>query len=168
MLCRAFERLETDQFKDLITCTDAEVLNELKAMGGLQRELAWMLTYRRLFKRAYFLRPNEVDENIKETLLKLDDPEKRLALEDTISDRADIPEGHVIIDAPVKELNFSEPRIHKTDIKILDKSVKPLSKYTPLAQALKIRNIPEWAVMVATDKKYMDKVSKVAQSVLFG
>ncbi len=39
MLCRAFERLETDQFKDLVTCTDYEVLNKLKELGGLQPQL---------------------------------------------------------------------------------------------------------------------------------
>jgi HD superfamily phosphohydrolase len=168
MLTRAIERLETEQLRRLITSTDLEVISELKRLGGLQRELITLLLYRHLFKRAYYLPPTELEDDKRESILKLEDPEKRLPLEDTLADRAGVPEGHVIIDAPVKELKLSEPRIHKTDIKILDKTVKPLSKYTPIASALKIRNIPEWAVMVATDKKYVEQVSKAVDRVLFG
>ena len=77
-----------------------------------------------------------------------------------------MPEGHVIIDVPDKELKFSEPRDQKTDIKILDKDVKPLNKYTPLAKALKLKDIPEWAIMIATDSKYKDAVFKAIKRIL--
>jgi HD superfamily phosphohydrolase len=168
MLTRAMERLENEDFREYISCTEAELINGLWAQGGLQKDIMTMLVYRQLFKRAFHMRQKEVDDSQREALLKLDDPEKRMQLEDTLADRAGVPEGHVIIDAPVKELKFSEPRIQKTDIKILDKSVKLLSKYTPLAQALKVKDIPDWAVMVATDKKYIEPVQKVVNRVLFG
>lgn len=168
MLSRAFERIDIDKFRSLITCTDAEVVSELNKLGGLQGELITMLIYRKLFKRAFYISPDELEGVDQDFLTKLEDPNKRLQLEDTLADRASVPEGHIIIDAPVKELKFSEPRLHKIDIKILDKSVKLLSRYTPIAQALKVRNIPNWAIMVATDEKYVDKVAKVSKRLLFG
>jgi HD superfamily phosphohydrolase len=168
MLSRVFERLETEQLKNLITSTDGKVIQELLSLDGLQRELITMLVYRQLFKRAYYLTTTDMNDDMKERLLKLENPNKRQQLEETLAARAGVPEGHIIIDVPVKELKFSEPRLHKTDIKILDKSVKLLSKYTPIAQALKIKSIPDWAVMVATDAKYRDRVSKVAERVIFG
>jgi HD superfamily phosphohydrolase len=168
MLTRALERLDKNELMVFITCTEAELINGMWSQGGLQAEIITQLQYRKLFKRALYLRPKEIDESQRDVLLKLDDPKKRLQMEDMISQRAGIPEGHVIIDVPVKELKFSEPRIQKMDIKILDKSAKLLSKYTPIAQALKVKDIPDWAVMIATDKKYIDQVVKVVNRVLFG
>lgn len=168
MLSRAMERLEDDQLKELITKSEPELMSELYQLGGLQRELATLLTYRKLFKRAYYLKSSEVTEDYKDALQRLDEPTKRLQLEDELAERISAPEGHIIIDAPVKELKFSEPRIHKTDIKILDETVKPLAHYTPLAKALRLRTVPEWAVMVATEKKYIEPVTKIAEKVLFG
>ena len=81
--------------------------------------------------------------------------------------RAKVPEGHVIIDVPAKELRFSEPRVHKTDIKIRDQNVKPLTRYTPLANALKLKDIPDWALMVVTDKQYSEQVKKTMENIIY-
>jgi len=167
MLCSAVERLENDQLERFITMSEPELIVELINLGGLQRELITLLMYRKLFKRVFYLNHTEIDEVKKEVLTRLEDPNKRLQLEDEIADRAAVPEGHVIIDVPVKELKFSEPRVHKTDIKILDQTVKPLKNYTPLANALKLKDIPEWALMVVTDKKYKEPVIKAAKRLLF-
>ena len=150
------------------THEEGELETELLKMGGLQGELINMLLYRKLFKRAYYLKPIDLDDEKRKVIMKLDDHDKRTQKENELAVRAGIPEGHVIIDAPVKELKFSEPRLYQTDIKILDKNVKPLSRYTPLANALKLRNIPEWAMMVLTDKKYIEPLNKVVEKVLFG
>ena len=168
MLTRALERLENDKLREFITKSEGELETELLKMGGLQGELINMLLYRKLFKRAYYLKPIDLDDEKRKVIMKLDDHDKRTQKENELAVRAGIPEGHVIIDAPVKELKFSEPRLYQTDIKILDKNVKPLSRYTPLANALKLRNIPEWAMMVLTDKKYIEPLNKVVEKVLFG
>jgi HD superfamily phosphohydrolase len=165
MLSRALERLEDDQLRKFITISEGGLLIELANAGALQKELVTYLTYRKLFKRVYYLSSAEIEESNPDVLAKLEDPTKRLKIEDELADRAGVPEGHVIIDVPEKELNFSEPRMHKTDIKILDDSVKPLNKYTPLARALRLKDIPDWGLMVVTDKKYRDTVIKVSKKM---
>ncbi len=167
MLSRALERLGAEQLREFLVCSEAELVHKFIKLGGLQGELITFLLYRHLFKRAFHLKHTDLDDATREALLRLETPDKRLALEDAIAARAGVPKGHVIIDIPLKELKVSEPRIHQTDINILDKTVKPLSKYTPLAKALQQRNIPDWAVMVATDKKYIEPVAKVAEKLLF-
>jgi HD superfamily phosphohydrolase len=167
MLTHALERLEVDQLKQFIVTSEAELISSLLNMGGLQNELITLLKYRKLFKRVYYLKSAELDEDQKQVIQKLEDQSKRQQIEDEIANRASIPEGHIIIDIPAKELNFSEPRMHKTDIKVLDKTVKPLTKYTPLARALQLRELPEWAIMIVTDKKYAEPVIKAAKKVLF-
>ncbi len=168
MLCRAFEHLEDDQIKRFMDLSESELNVELWNLGGLQREFITMLRFRKLLKRVFYLRPEEINEDKADLMKKLEDPVKRLRFEDEIADRAGVPEGHVIIDVPEKELKFSEPRVHKTDIKILDKGVRPLNKYTPLAKALELKDIPEWAIMVATDYKYKEPVIKAVKRLLMG
>jgi HD superfamily phosphohydrolase len=168
MLSRALEHLEDDQLKRFIFMPEGELVVELMRLGGFQRELITLLMYRRLFKRVFYIKTTELDDSDKEIIQKFDEPKVRIQAEDEIADRASVPEGHVIIDVPAKELKFSEPRVNKTDIKILDGTVKPLTRYSPLAQALKIKNIPEWALMVVTDNKYKEQVVKAAKKVIFG
>jgi HD superfamily phosphohydrolase len=166
MLSRALERLLDDQLRSFITISEGQLMVELSNMGGLQRELITLLNYRKLFKRVFYLTSDELDSANTDIIKKLENPIKRLRIEDELAERASVPEGHVIIDVPAKELNFSEPRMHETDIKILDNTVKPLTKYTPLARALKLKDIPDWRVMVVTDKKYKDNVIKTAKKFL--
>ncbi len=166
MLCRAFERLEDDQLKKFITMSEPELTVELINMGGLQREFITMLRFRKLLKRVFYIGSSELTEEYQDLIQKLEDPTKRLQLEDELAERATVPEGHVIIDVPAKELKFSEPRVRKTDIKILNGSVKPLTRYTPLAKALQLKDIPEWAVMVVTDERYKEPVVKAFKRLL--
>ena len=78
-------------------------------------------------------------------------------------------EGYIIVDIPGKDIVLSEPRIKKVDIKILDKDeIKPLSHFTPLANALQMRGITEWAIMVCCPEKYKEEVAKHAEKILFG
>jgi HD superfamily phosphohydrolase len=166
MLCRALERLDDDQLKEFITISEQELITKLMKIDGLPQELITMLMYRKLFKRVFYLKSSDMEEQDKELIRKLEDPNKRLQIEDELAHRAGIPEGHVIIDVPVKELRFSEPRVHKTDIKILDGNVKPLTRFTPLARALQLKDIPEWVLMVAIDLKYKEPVTKAIKKVL--
>ena len=42
-----------------------------------------------------------------------------------------------------------------------------LDDYTPVAKAIRSRTIPDWIVMIITDEKYRNVVSKKAEEVLF-
>ncbi len=64
---------------------------------------------------------------------------------------------------------IAEPRLHKTDIFVVERDeVKTLDEFTPIAEAIRSRVTPDWIVMIITDEKYRDIVSKKAEAVLFG
>ena len=88
--------------------------------------------------------------------------------EKEIENSLNIPPGHIIIDIPFQDLFQAEPRIYKTDIPIVDgDTVKDLDDYTPIAKAVKKRQIPDWTIMIVTDDRYRDIVQKKAEKILF-
>ncbi|MEM2899258.1 MAG: HD domain-containing protein, partial [Thermoplasmata archaeon] len=163
-------RIEKDRMLEFQGMIDSEFWSEMYSLGGFQRETILRIKYRNLFKKAFAIMVKdikEMDEASKERLASLDNDKKRRQAEDEICKRAKIPEGYVVLDLPKKELFLSEPRIHKTDVKILEnKKLRPLSKYSPLARSLQLRTVPDWALMVSTDKRYIEQVAKAAKKVL--
>jgi hypothetical protein len=169
MLARAVERMEGLGDLDLPRMTDCELMHHLAGAGKYQRDIALRLKYRRLFKNAYSLLASGMDEERAAGLARLDEPAARRSIEDEIARRAGVEEGYVIVDLPSKEVVLSEPRMHNTDVLILDEErgkLQPLSKHSPLARALQYRRVPDWAVMVSTDAKMRQKVSEAAKRVL--
>ncbi|MFW6120436.1 MAG: HD domain-containing protein, partial [Petrotogales bacterium] len=62
----------------------------------------------------------------------------------------------------------AEPRINRTDISVIDRGdVKNLDDFTPVARAIRSRIAPDWIIMIITDDKYRDVVSKKAEDMLF-
>ena len=168
MLSKAIEMIDdTEPFK-FFKMTDAELINDLKKIGSFQHEIATRLKYRKLFKQAYATSESNLDEKDINAIKKLDDVKFRRKKEQELEELLSIPSGHVIIDAPFRELHQAEPRIDQTDIVIVDKNeTKTLDEYTPVAKAIRLRPIPDWIVMIVTDEKYRDVVSKKAEEILF-
>jgi HD superfamily phosphohydrolase len=169
MLARAVERMERLGELDLPRMTDCELAHHLACAGKYQRDIALRLKYRRLFKRAFSVPVQGLDEERAAGLARLDEPAVRRAVEDEIARRAGVEEGYVIVDLPSKEILLSEPRMHMTDVLILDEErgkLQPLSKHSPLARALQFRQVPDWAVMVSTDARARSKVAEAAKRVL--
>jgi HD superfamily phosphohydrolase len=148
--------------------TDAELINELNKMGPFQHEIATRLKFRNLFKQAYYFSDSKLDKGYLDIINKLENTVFRRKKEQEIEDFLNIPSGHVIIDVPRKELYQAEPRIDQTDITILDEEdQKKIDYYTPVAKAIRSRAIPDWMVMIVTDEKYRDLISKKAEKILF-
>ncbi len=163
MLIKAVEKSLPFNFNHM---TDCELMEKLKDMGDYQRDMVSRLKYRKLFKKAFAMGLEEMDEGQKEMIASIEDAGK---IEEEISDITGIPDGYVIVDIPGKDIVISEPRIRRVDIKVEeDGRIKPLSHYTPLANALQMRGITEWAVMVSCPEEYKEKVAKVAEKVIFG
>jgi HD superfamily phosphohydrolase len=92
---------------------------------------------------------------------------RRKEKEEEIAARAGVHLSEVIIDMPERELLISEPRIDKTEVRILeDDRVRPLSRYSPLAKALQSRSVFEWAVMVSCPKEKREQVARAAARAL--
>jgi hypothetical protein len=167
MLSKALEEVSYEPF-EFFKMTDAEIMNELKKVGGFSSEIVTRLKYRRLFKPAYSTSIHDLDKNQIKIVKKLEDPRFRKEKERELEDIFGIPKGHLIIDAPTKELLMAEPRINKTDIKIVDGDiVKNLDEYTPIAKAIRLRGASDWVVMIVTDEKFRKEVSEKAEKYLF-
>jgi len=137
-------------------------------MGSFQHEIATRLKYRKLFKQAYWASSSNLDEARLTVVKNLEDEKHRREKEREIENTLNIPAGHIIIDVPYQELHQAEPRIDQTDIMIVDKGeIKSLDDYTPIAGAIRSRAIPDWIIMIITDEKFRDDVSKKAEEILF-
>ena len=168
MLSKALEEIMDPKPFKFFTMTDGEIVNKLKKMGEFQNKIVTRLKYRQLFKQAYSTSFYELDERKKNMLKKFENTEKRQEKEREFEHLLKIPRGHIIIDIPRRDLLTAEPRIHQTDISVIDgNKVRTLDEFTPIAKAVKSRIIPDWSVMIITDDKYRKSVSKKAEEILF-
>ena len=153
---------------ELFKMTDGELLNKLNKKGIYQYEIVTRIKYRNLFKQAYTATKEDLDERGIKLIKEMENREYRRKKELELEESLNIPSGHVIIDIPYQELYQAEPRIYKTNISIVDgDTVKTFDDFTPMAEAVKTRSISEWFIMIVTDDKYRDIVSKKAEKVLF-
>jgi len=168
MLSKAIELINDKEPFEFFKMTDAELINELKNRDPYSREIATRLKYRSLFKQAYNVSITNKDKKYIEIIKKLENPDFKRKKEQELEEFFKIPAGHIIIDVPLKELHLAEPRIDLTNIYIIDNNeIKILDDYTPVAKAIKKRIIPEWELMVITDEKYREVISKKANKIIF-
>lgn len=169
MVSRAAATLPDEGIGDLPRLVDAELMSRLRDHGGYAQEVVRRLKYRELYKSAYMLDADDLDEARRDALVDLDDAKARRRAEKQIAARADLEPREVIVDVPASELLVSEPRIAATNIPILDEGrVRPLSRYTPIARALASRRVPAYACLVACPARARDAVAEAAPTVLFG
>ena len=117
---------------------------------------------------AYELPAYKKNETHTRILRDLEDPKNRERKEKELSETLNIPEGYIIIDIPERDLLQAEPRIQETNISIINNDdVKPLHEYTPVGEAIRMRAIPDWAIMIITDERYRDKVAEHAEKLIF-
>ena len=168
MLSKAIEMLPDAEPFEFFKMTDNELINDLKGMGSFQNEIVTRLKYRELFKQAYSTSPSTLDEQHIELVKGLEDVTLKREKERDLEESLNIPSGHVIIDVPYQELHQAEPRIDQTDIKIVDDNrIKTLDEFTPVAGAIRSRPIPDWIIMIVTDERFRNVVSKKAENILF-
>jgi uncharacterized protein len=168
MLSRALEMLPALNPFNFFSMTDAELVMYLKQKDSFQHSLITRLKYRQLFKQAYELSNNQSSEEQKNVISALEQNKIRREKEIEFEEKLNIPEGYIIIDIPRPDLHQAEPRIHQTNIPIIDKNIsKTLEEYTPVAEAIRMRSIPDWEIMIITDKKYRKRVANHAEKILF-
>jgi HD superfamily phosphohydrolase len=168
MLLKALEEVPDAEPFQFFRMTDAELMTSVQTMGRFQQEIITRLKYRDLFKQAYMISQQELNRQGIKTVNRLEDATRRREKERAVEDALHIPAGHIIIDIPRPELLRAEPRIHKTDIQVIDRNmIKTLDDFTPIAKAIRSRIAPDWALMILTDEKYRQKVAKKAERLIF-
>jgi uncharacterized protein len=172
MLCRAGEQLSNENLQEVWKMSDGEALKYMRDRGGLCGEIATRLRYRKLFKSAFRLESeNLVGENDKadryrDIIKELADENNARRKEREIERKLSIPEGRVIIDVPDLSLTLSEPRLKRTDVKVMGERPEILSRISSLARALQVRPPIPWCLMVSCPDKYRDEVGKISRSIV--
>jgi len=168
MLSKAIELIPNVEPFDFFKMTDSELIYELNKKDRFQQKIATCLKYRKLFKQVYSADHSNLTEEEKNIVKKLDNLELRRNKEIEFEEKLDIKPGHVIIDVPYTEIHLSEPRIDQTDIKILEGgNLKTLDEFTPIANAIRNKSIPDWMIMIITDDKHRSVVAENAVKILF-
>ena len=172
MLSRAVERSEgyiPDSF-DLQRRVDAEIWQVLHEAGDFSRDMIRRLKYRQLLKVCLSRRKQDLSEGDVRLLTELaSDSKKRMDLEDEIARRAGLQPGYVAIDVPNIKLLLSEPRMSQVDIRIIgdDGKTRWFREHTPLAEALRKRQVSQAVFYVMTIPGFEGKVSQISEDVLF-
>jgi len=171
MLTRALEfAMEEGYLWDFWKMTDCRVLVELEDLEGLPAEMVRRVKYRELYKAAVLANADELSpEEKKELLAAYRNVKKRQEIERNLADAVGAREGEVILEFSIADLMLSEPRLKATEINVLlgNGDVQPLTKVTPLANALKRRQTPRWAVLIASPPEYVKKLQESWKKIIF-
>ncbi|MFO8109624.1 MAG: HD domain-containing protein [Thermoplasmata archaeon] len=153
-----------EQFQEIYRMVDWELFGMLKSKGGFQWEMVERLKQRRLYKKCFTLTTDMLEDTD-----IFHDPDFGTidfirALERNIASRKHISPNNVIVDIPDKELKLSEPRLEKTNIKVLDDGrLDDMYKYSPLCRALQKRPSISWVLMVSCPRELRDTVEEAAR-----
>ena len=172
MLSRAVERTSEGlpDSIDLQRMVDAEIWGALESAGEFAKDMVTRLKYRNLLKVCMSLRKEDLSSNVILSLLKIAKfSQLRRELEDDIAYRSGLEPGYVAIDVPSVKLLLSEPRMTQVDVKVVGKDGKTrwLREMTPMAEALRKRQVSQDAVYVMTLPGKEPKVCEIAQRRLF-
>ena len=172
MLSRAVERMEGIEVEpiDMQRMVDAEIWQVLDQAGDFSRDMLTRIKYRQLLKIAVNRRQKELEDSEIARLVELaQNSTLRQEIEAEIAGRAGIPDGYVALDVPSVKLLLSEPRIAQVDIRIIgdDGVTRWFAEHTPIAKALRERQVSQSAMYVATLPHAVDKVAGIAERVIF-
>jgi HD superfamily phosphohydrolase len=168
MLARAVEHWKDLDPSSIQRMVDSELMSSLIEHGGLQRDVALKIKYRKLYKKALVGSKRDLSEDQRESLKRYEDPRERRKVEKELCERAGAPEGSIIVDYPPAEIKKTEPRISKTDIRVLDNGRVRFFKYaSDMGRAIEGRDPADWLIMIAADRPYLEKVSKIGKNLLF-
>jgi hypothetical protein len=172
MLCRAGDHLSDEALEQVWGMADGEVLRFMREQGGVPSRMAVRLRFRKLLKAALTLNSEDAmgdtEEALRtrELLTSLSDDRERSRLESEICRRAGVSEGEVIIDIPDPSLALSEPRLRRTDIKVMGDRPVPLYTISSLARALQRRPGIHYCLLVSCPEEKRDDVQRIARTLL--
>jgi HD superfamily phosphohydrolase len=108
-------------------------------------------------------------ETIEKLIHLASNSSERIELEDEIAKRAGLDKGYVAIDVPSVKLLLSEPRMSQVDIRIIgdDGKTRWFKDHTPIAEALRKRQVSQEVVYVMTLPGYEKIVSRLADEHIF-
>ena len=172
MLSRAVERSENTlpEAVQMQRMVDAEVWHALDSAGPFAKDMIKRLKYRRLLKNSLTRRMDELTpEQINRLIHLATNSDERIQVEDEIARRAGLDPGYVCIDVPSIKLLLSEPRMAAVDVRIIGKDGRTrwFREHTPVADALRKRQVSQNAMSVITLHGYEDSVASIAERIIY-
>ena len=172
MLSSAVERSIDDlpEPVEMQRFVDSEVWSALNEANNYARDIICRFKYRNLMKVCISRRRQDLsDDQVSRLVEMANDSSKRRIFEDDIAHRAGLSPGYVFIDMPSVKLLLSEPRMSKVDIKIVgdDGKIRWFREHTPIAEALRNRQVSQSAVYVMTIPSHKEIVSNLIERHLF-
>ena len=172
MLSRAVERSEESlpEAVQMQRMVDAEVWHALDSAGPFAKDMIKRLKYRRLMKNCLTRRMDELTPVQIERLVHLaTNSDDRIQVEDEIARRSGLDSGYVCIDVPSIKLLLSEPRMAAVDVRIIGKDGRTrwFREHTPVADALRKRQVSQNAMSVITLKGFEEVVSNIAERIIY-
>ena len=172
MLSRAVERAgdALPESIDLQRRVDAEIWGALDKAGDFSRDMITRLKYRNLLKVCLSRRKDDLSpEQIEKLASIANNLGARREIEDDIAFRSGLDPGYVAIDVPSVKLLLSEPRMAQVDVKVVgdDGKTRWLKEVTPMAEALRKRQVSQEAIYVMTLSGSEKRVAEVANQILF-
>ena len=172
MLSRAVERSEENlpEAVQMQRMVDAEVWHALDSAGPFAKDMIKRLKYRRLMKNCLTRRMDELTPVQIERLVHLaTNSDDRIQVEDEIARRSGLDSGYVCIDVPSIKLLLSEPRMAAVDVRIIGKDGRTrwFREHTPVADALRKRQVSQNAMSVITLKGFEEVVSNIAERIIY-
>ena len=172
MLSRAVERSEENlpEAVQMQRMVDAEVWHALDSAGPFAKDMIKRLKYRQLLKNCLTRRMDELTPAQIDRLVHLaTNSEDRIQVEDEIARRSGLDPGYVCIDVPSIKLLLSEPRMAAVDVRIIGKDGRTrwFREHTPVADALRKRQVSQNAMSVITLKGYEEAVANTAERIIY-
>jgi len=172
MLSRAVERSEENlpEAVQMQRMVDAEVWHALDSAGPFAKDMIKRLKYRQLLKNCLTKRMDELTPAQIDRLVHLaTNSEDRIQVEDEIARRSGLDPGYVCIDVPSIKLLLSEPRMAAVDVRIIGKDGRTrwFREHTPVADALRKRQVSQNAMSVITLKGYEEAVANTAERIIY-
>ena len=155
---------------DLQRRVDAEIWGALEKVGGFSKDMITRLKYRKLLKVCLSRRKEDLSRNQIDALISIvKDPQTRREMEDDLAARAGLSPGYVAIDVPSIKILLSEPRMSQVDVRVMgdDGKIRWLREVTPMAEALRKRQVSQEAVYVMTLPGNEARVADIAERRLF-
>lgn len=172
MLSRAVERAGDllPEARLMQRMVDAEVWHALDQAGPFSRDILKRLKYRRLMKNSITRRMDELTSEQIDRLVHLaTHSEDRIQIEDQIAQRAGLDPGYVAIDVPSVKLLLSEPRMAAVDVRVVGKDGRTrwFKEHTPIADALRKRQVSQNAMSVITLPEAVKDVAAIAERIIY-
>tara|TARA_B100001996_G_scaffold223269_1_gene171762 strand:+ start:183 stop:1499 length:1317 start_codon:yes stop_codon:yes gene_type:complete len=172
MLSRAVER-SSDSLPEAVEMqrmVDAEVWHAMDSAGPFAKDMLKRLKYRRLLKNCVTRRMEELtSDQIDRLVFLATNADERIQVEDEIARRSGLDAGYVCIDVPSIKLLLSEPRMSAVDVRIIGKDGRTrwFREHTPIADALRKRQVSQNAMSVITLQGYEEVVSAIAERIIY-